>query len=118
MALKLKNAIIKYQEEFIEEFNKTNILNITNWKALENIKDFLQPFKRVIKEIKGDKATFNKVLFTIDFMVEYYKRAFKKYTTNLKLCDCIRTSWHTFNKYYLKTNGVTAYSTALLLAPY
>ena len=92
MALKLKNAIVKYQKEFIEKFNKADILNITNWKALENIKDFLQPFKRVTKEMEGDKATLNKVLFTMDFIVEYYKRALKKYTTNLKLCDCIRTN--------------------------
>jgi len=60
----------------------------------------------------------NKVLFIIDFMVEHYKRALKKYATNLKLCNCIRTSWHAFNKYYLKTNGVTTYSATLLLAPY
>jgi hypothetical protein len=41
IALKLKNAIRKYQEDYTEEFNKKNILNTTNWKALENIKDFL-----------------------------------------------------------------------------
>ena len=51
-------------------------------------------------------------------MVEYYKRALKKYATNLKLCDCIRTSQYAFNKYYLKTDRVTAYGAALLLAPY
>jgi hypothetical protein len=42
--------------------------------------------------MEGDKATLNKVLFTIDFIVEYYKRALKKYATNLKLYNCIRTS--------------------------
>ena len=100
------------------EFNKADLLNTADWKALENIKDFLQPFKRVIKETEGDKAMLNKVLFTIDFIVEHYKRAFKKYTTNLKLCDCIHTNQHAFNKYYLKTNKVTTYSAALLLAPH
>jgi hypothetical protein len=68
--------------------------------------------------MEGNKATLNKVLFTIDFIVEHYKRALKKYTTNLKLCNYIRTSWHAFNKYYLKTNEVTAYGAALLLAPH
>ena len=54
----------------------------------------------------------------MDFIVEYFKLALYKYATNLKLCDCIQTSWHAFNKYYLKTNKVAAYSAALLLAPY
>ena len=92
MALKLKNAIAKYQNNFIEEFNEANILNIANWKTLKNIRDFLQPFKRVIKEIEGNKVTLNKLLFIIDFIVEHYKRAFKKYATNLKLYNCIRTN--------------------------
>ena len=54
----------------------------------------------------------------MDFIVKHYKRALKKYATNLKLYDYIRTSWHAFNKYYLKTNKVTAYGAALLLTPY
>ena len=67
--------IRKYQEQYIEEFNKEDILNITNWKAIKSIRDFLQPFKRVIKETEGDKATFNKVLFIMDFIVEYFRLA-------------------------------------------
>jgi hypothetical protein len=34
------------------------------------------------------------------------------------LHTCILTSWHAFDKYYLKTDDVVAYGTALLLAPY
>ena len=54
----------------------------------------------------------------MDFMVEHFRLALQKYATNPKLCDCIRTSWHAFDKYYLKTDEVTAYGAALLLAPY
>ena len=68
--------------------------------------------------MEGNKATLDKVLFIMDFMVEYYKRALKKYATNSKLCNCICTSWHAFNKYYFKTNKVTIYGAVLLLAPY
>ena len=60
----------------------------------------------------------NKVLYIIDFIVEYFKTSLKKYAMNLKLYDYIRTSWHAFNKYYLKIDEVTAYGVALLLAPY
>ena len=89
VALKLKDAIIKYQEQYTEEFNKEDILNATNWRALENIKDFLQPFQRVTKEIEGDKATLDKVLYTIDFIVEHFKLSLYTYATNPKLYNYI-----------------------------
>jgi len=54
----------------------------------------------------------------MDFIVEHFKSALYKYVTNLKLCNCIQTSWHAFDKYYLKTDKVTAYGAALLLAPH
>ena len=44
IALKLKDAIAKYQKQYIKEFNKEDILNTANQRALENIRDFLQPF--------------------------------------------------------------------------
>ena len=75
VALKLKGAISKYQEEYLKEFDEEDILNATDWKALKDIRDFLQPFERVTKETEGDKATLDKVLFTMDFMVEHFKSA-------------------------------------------
>ena len=75
VAFKLKGAISKYQEEYFKEFNEEDILNATNQKAFKDIRDFLWFFKRVIKEIKGDKATFGEVIFTIDFTVEHFKSA-------------------------------------------
>ena len=51
-------------------------------------------------------------------MVEHFKLALYKYATNPKLCDCIWTSWYAFDKYYLKTDKVTVYGAALLLAPH
>ena len=54
----------------------------------------------------------------MDFIVEHFKISFEKYATNPKLCDCIHTSWYAFDKYYFKTDEVTTYSAALLLAPY
>ena len=89
VALKLKDAIIKYQEQYTEEFNKEDILNATNQRALENIRDFLQPFQKVTKETEGNKATLDKVLYTIDFMVEHFKLSLYKHATNPKLYNCI-----------------------------
>jgi len=41
VALKLKDVIVKYQEQYIKEFNEENILNAADWRALKNIRDFL-----------------------------------------------------------------------------
>ena len=68
--------------------------------------------------MEGDYITLNKVLYIMDFIIKHFKISFKKYATNLKFCDYIHTSWHAFNKYYLKIDEVTAYSAALLLVPY
>jgi len=54
----------------------------------------------------------------MDFIVEHFKTSLKKYAINPKLCNYIHTSWHAFNKYYLKTDKVTTYGVALLLVPY
>ena len=75
VALNLKDVITKYQEQYVEEFNKEDILNAADWRALKNIRDFLQPFQRVIKKTEGDKATLNKVLYTMDFIVKHFKLA-------------------------------------------
>jgi len=41
VALNLKDVITKYQEQYVEEFNKEDILNAADWRALKNIRDFL-----------------------------------------------------------------------------
>ena len=73
IAIELRVAITKYQEDYIDEFDEEDILNAADWKALENVRDFLQPFQCVTKETEGDKTTLDKVLYTMDFMVEHFK---------------------------------------------
>jgi len=70
---RVRQAIGKYQENYVNEFDDDDILNLTDWKALESIRDFLQPFQRVTKETEGDKGTLDQVLYTMDFMVEHFK---------------------------------------------
>jgi hypothetical protein len=58
------------------------------------------------------------VLFIIDFIIEHFKSFLVKYATNKRLYNAITTSWHAFNKYYLKADSVTVYGAALLLTFY
>ena len=101
----IREAIKAYQKEYIKEFNKEDLLNIANQQTLSNIKDFLQPFNRVIKETEGDIATLNKVLFIIDFIVEHFKLSLVKYATNKRLYNAIGTSQHSAARSLL-TEGI------------
>lgn len=92
VVLKLKEAIKIYQKEYVKEFNKGDLLNTADWQTLSDIKDFFQFFKRIIKEIKGNIAIFNKVLFTMDFIVKYFKLFLVKYATNKRLYNAITTN--------------------------
>jgi len=117
VALELREAVDAYQKAYVK-FDEEDLLNAADWQTLNDMKDFLQPFERVTKETEGNMATLDKVLFTTDFMVEHFKLSLVKYATNQRLCDAITTSWHAFDKYYLKTDSVTVYGAALLLAPH
>ena len=74
------------------EFDKGDLLYSANQQTLCDIKDFLQPFKRVIKEIEGNIVILNKVLFIIDFIIEHFKLSLVKYATNKRLYNAITTS--------------------------
>lgn len=46
-----------------------------DWERLRTIKAFLQPFHRATLETQGDGATIDRVLFTMDILVQYFERA-------------------------------------------
>jgi hypothetical protein len=52
---------------------EADYLTPEDWKQLCTIKDFLQPFYRVTLETQGDHATIDKVLFTMDILVQYFE---------------------------------------------
>jgi hypothetical protein len=46
-----------------------------DWTRLRMIMTFLQPFHRATLETQGHRATLEKVLFTMDILVQYFKTA-------------------------------------------
>lgn len=73
-AHKLRQGITKYQNEYYDMFDAGDIILPLDWASLQHILDFLQPFERVTKEVEGDTATLDMVLYTMDFLVKHYEK--------------------------------------------
>ena len=54
---------------------ETEYLSLQDWNRLRTIKTFLQPFHRATLETQGDNATIDRVLFTMDILVQYFEKA-------------------------------------------
>ena len=54
---------------------ETEYLSLQDWDRLRTIKRFLQPFHRATLETQGDNATIDRVLFTMDILVQYFEKA-------------------------------------------
>lgn len=74
LSLELKLYINEMVTENFEELQE-DFLNPNDWKVLQDIRDFLQPFYRVTLETQGDLATLDRTLYTMDFLVNHYRKS-------------------------------------------
>jgi hypothetical protein len=73
-----------YTKDHLDELTD-DYLTPQDWKRLRVIMAFLQPFHRATLETQGHRATLEKVLFTMDILVQYFKTALvSKHTISLK----------------------------------
>ena len=61
-----KNYLSALEEEY---------LSPKDWDQLRIITTFLQPFHRATLETQGDYATIDRVLFTMDILVQHFEKA-------------------------------------------
>jgi hypothetical protein len=54
---------------------EADYLTPQHWKRLRTIKEFLQPFYRATLETQGDSATIDKVLWTMDILIQHFEGA-------------------------------------------
>ena len=68
--LEEKAHIDKYCEYFEYELQK-DLLDLTDWKKLRTINEFLQPFSRATLFTEGDEVSIDYILFIIDILIKY-----------------------------------------------
>jgi len=72
VALELHIAIDAYCKEHYSDLEK-DYLKPKDWQKLRTIYDFLRPFYRATLDTQGDAATIDRVLLTMDILIEVFK---------------------------------------------
>lgn len=72
VALNLHIPIDTYCKEHLGDLEK-DYLKPRDWQKLRTIYDFLRPFYRATLDTQGDTATIDRVLFTMDILIEVFK---------------------------------------------
>ena len=92
VALLYSAAIDTFTKAHWKKLQK-DFINPQEWMRLYKIKDFLQPFHRATLNTQGHKATLDSVLFTMDILLNYFKRAIVCYFSSL-LFEKLKTNYH------------------------
>jgi hypothetical protein len=74
VADKQASSIDIYTKSHFDEL-RDDYLTPQDWERLRTIKTFLQPFHRATLETQGHRATLEKVLFTMDVLIQHFKIA-------------------------------------------
>ena len=72
---KHKSSIDTYIKNYFENFSE-NYLISQDWKRFHMIMNFFQSFHQAILETQEHHATFEKMFFTMNILVQYFKKSF------------------------------------------
>ena len=68
--LEQKSHVDDYCTHFESELQK-DMLELTDWKKLRTIKEFLQPFSQATLFTEGDRVFIDRTLFSIDVLIKH-----------------------------------------------
>ncbi|KAF2197756.1 hypothetical protein GQ43DRAFT_495048, partial [Delitschia confertaspora ATCC 74209] len=74
VALHLHHAVKDYHEANYRDIDDADTISPADWDSPTDVVEFLQPFECVTKEVEGDTFTLDKVLFTMNFLVNHYRK--------------------------------------------
>ena len=85
-ATKLKTAINLFCHQYQE--NNDDLLSETDWQDLQKLQDFLLFFHNATLATEGHNATIDRVLPTMDFLLEQFETAKSIYATDPFISPC------------------------------
>ena len=112
---KIKPAILRFTWE--TPALAKDQLSADDWKMLVDIRDFLLRFYDVIKATEGRKATLDRVLPLMDFMLECFEKAAVQFIDHSALRESVQSGWTKMLKYWNRTERSLAYMAAIVLNP-
>ncbi len=104
-------------DEFMARKDCRYNLTVEDWKLIEETHKFLQPFHEVTNKAQRDDATFDKVLFYLDFLRSHLSKSRETWVDNQAFTAAIMMCWYAFDKWFLATEETPVYAAAVLLHP-
>jgi hypothetical protein len=114
-ATKLKTAINLFCHQYQE--NNDDLLSEKDWQDLQKLQDFLLFFYDATLATEGYNATIDRVLPTMDFLLEQFEAAKCTYADDPFMSPCCNSGWAKLDKYYSLTERSPVYIAALVLSP-
>ena len=81
-----------------------------------SLEDFLLFFHDATLATEGRSATIDRVLPTMDFLLEQFETAKQTYAKDLFMSPCCNSGWSKLDKYYGLTERSPVYIAALILS--
>ncbi|KAL2038317.1 hypothetical protein N7G274_008966 [Stereocaulon virgatum] len=82
------------------------------------MRDFLRPFEQITKYNEGRKATINRVIPSLDFLLTKYEETLSLYPPESPMALALDAGWLKLRKYWCKdVDRATIYIAAIVLDP-
>jgi hypothetical protein len=115
-ALILRHAIDVYCAQTRQELIADALTN-EDWIALQHIHQHLKFFHQATLATEGQYATIERVLSTMEFLLEKLEAAKIEFAEDPHMSPSINASWSKLDKYYSLTERSPAYIAAMVLTP-
>jgi hypothetical protein len=117
VALALRDAIEDYFDQWEDDNCAEDKLTKKEWATLENIRSFLNKLKMATKALEGHAATLDRVLPSMDFILDVFERGKRANVDNVIMAPMYNAGWRKLDKYYQLTDDSPAYVAAIVLHP-
>lgn len=112
---KIKPAIVSLSNEEADLSN--DLLSAEDRKTLVYIRNFLKSFYDATKISEGQEATLDRVLPTMDFLIQHFENSVIEYAQHEFMRGSIQTGYTKMLQYWNKTQKLPAYIAAIVLDP-
>ena len=121
VAITLRSDIVAFTDRYAREDPalEPDILTQSDWKELEDIRDFLKPFEEITLDMQGHSATLDGIISSMDFLITHFDYYKTKYAVrnNRAMAARVLAGWYKFDRYYKATDDNPIYVAAILLHP-
>ena len=114
-AIQLKSALSLFCLQFHEY--QLDMLSANEWKDLKKLQGFLLFFHDATLSTESRGATIDRVLPTMDFLLEQFEEDKTQYKDDMFMGPCCNSGWAKLEKYYSLTDRSPVYIAALVLCP-